>query len=431
MDIPRAAWMLSPAFCLFSVLWISTPVRAAGQASDRDLVRVRLTSSNAEFEFNAREIEITKDATSLFRADSKTPLALRLRVRKNPKSEEFLLTLMQGKKLLTELPLGRLLPLQIEVSRGHLGAKQLPPQMILDQVQGVIELRAEVAFSEYLLGVLSREMPGAWPMEALKAQAIATRSYTLSQMNSRSDWSYDLEGSVLDQDFEWVGADKRKLPALIRWQQALEATRNQFLTGSKGEVFRAYYHADCGGRTTTPDFVWGPTGDYKSVRDPSCETRAKNRWKLVASKDWIRNQLQPRQQPREQVRGIASTTVSKAGLEFSWIQSLFDQRVTLVEWWDGLAELQILSGQNFRQLLGFGKLKSLRFSTREQGGNLVFEGRGFGHGVGLCQWGSRDWAEQGMDHVGILQHYYPLARLVTGELPKAKVSGLGGNSAIR
>lgn len=85
--------------------------------------------------------------------------------------------------------------------------------------------------------------------------------------------------------------------------------------------------------------------------------------------------------------------------------------MTLVEWWDGLGDLQILTGQNFRQLLGFGDLKSLRFQTKDLGDSVEFQGRGFGHGVGLCQWGTKDWAEKGQTAEEILRHYYPLARL--------------------
>lgn len=387
---------------VLSLGFLLSTLGSIADASDADLVRVRLASSPVEIQIQAEHFEfLGKNQHFQFQRIFPSQ-SLQLNYSKDPRSGKLEIHLQQGKRTLNKWPVAQM-PLRIEARSARIGKKSVPTQLILDHVQGVIEVRAEVEFTDYLLGVLSREMPGSWPIEALKAQAIATRSYTLSQMHSRTHWSYDLEGSILDQEFEWVTPEKKQTLSLKRWIEAIAATRNQVLRGSTGEVFRAFYHADCGGRTTTPDFVWGPAGDYKSVRDPSCEVRPTNQWKFVAEAGWLRSQLQGSS------RSVATATT--AGLEFSWIQSLFDQRVTLVEWWDGFTDLRILSGQNFRQLLGFGKLKSLRFQTRQQGRNMVFEGRGFGHGVGLCQWGSKDWAEKGLNSKAILSHYYPLARL--------------------
>jgi stage II sporulation protein D len=415
MRITTETWTFPKAIIatLYGLILFSASLSLA---SDADPVRVRLGSSNESLEILSDSLQFQTGAVD-FGVQRQGLDRLRLRVSKNPKTQSLKLEVFKGAKSYKVWSAVNL-PLRIETREAKLGPKHIPPHLILDQVGGVIELRAEVEFSEYLMGVLSREMPGSWPMEALKAQAIATRSYTLSQMKARTQWSFDLEGSILDQEFEWVGPEKRKTKSLVRWAEALTATRNQVLRGSRGEVFRAFYHADCGGRTTTPDFVWGPAGDYKSVRDPACETRKSNKWQFVARKKWLRNQLQDPAGVAALDRNVAALNShadgpTQAGLEFSWIQSLFDQRVTLVEWWDGLSDLKILSGQNFRQLLGFGKLKSLRFQSHEKGQNLVFEGQGFGHGVGLCQWGSKDWAEQGLKAEAILNHYYPLARIGT------------------
>lgn len=380
---------------------------ASSHASDRDPVRVRLAHSSQSLHFEANGFEVTRANESLFAVKAQKRSPVQVEIRFVPQKNQFVLNARRGKQSLWSFELKDAFPFEIKTLKATMGGKRLPETLTLDRVEGALELRAEVRFADYLLGVLNREMPGAWPLDALKAQAVATRSYTLSQMRSRSEWSFDVEGSVLDQEFEWIPEDERGTEILKRWREALEQTQNEVLLGSSKEIFRAYYHADCGGRTTTPDFVWGPTGDYKSVRDPSCEQRQRNRWKLVAPKNWIQSQLRGEVAP--------SRMRASAGLEFSWIQSLFDQRVTLVEWWDGgLSDLKILSGQNFRQLLGFSKLRSLRFSTKESGQDIVFEGRGFGHGVGLCQWGSKDWAEQGLKYGAILNHYYPLAKLSRG-----------------
>lgn len=403
----------SPGRGVIVALFMTLLNTATARAADADHVRVRLGSSNTLLEFTAEAVAIP---ALKFDVQKKRGEVLRVRIEKTVAGLARLSVLSRGRQVLEHVIADP--PLRLVATDARMGTKNLPPELLTDAPAGVLELRAEVEFADYLIGVLSREMPGIWPMEALKAQAIATRSYTLSQIRARSEWSFDLEGSVLDQEFEWVTPARRRSPALRRWAEALTATRDQVLRRADGEVFRAYYHADCGGRTTTPDFVWGPSGDYKSVRDPACETRASNKWKFVAEKNWLRRQL------RDPAGESARAPAVQAGFEFSWIQSLFDQRVTLVEWWDGISSLKILSGQNFRQLLGFGKLKSLRFRTREEGRRVVFEGQGYGHGVGLCQWGSKDWAEQGLRADQILRHYYPLA-IMGASAPKRVASATG------
>jgi stage II sporulation protein D len=69
------------------------------------------------------------------------------------------------------------------------------------------------------------------------------------------------------------------------------------------------------------------------------------------------------------------------------------------------------SSQDFRKLLGYAKVKSTQFSIQKTGENYVISGRGFGHGVGLCQWGAKAWAEHGLNYKMILKHYFPQYKL--------------------
>lgn len=396
------AVMVQGLVCLWAQ---AAPPKESLAQMAREVVRVRLASDKQEVQFTARELKLVNPQSiemKTWAAPEQGEKLLNVRIERSRDQSRLVFSVLKGRKRISRLELGEQLPLSLHLENGRLNGKRMPPEIAIDWIDGQIEIRSDLNLNEYLLGVVSREMPGQWPMDALKAQAVATRSYTLSQMNTRSDWSFDLESTVLDQEFEWTPSAKEG--PLRRWQEALDATTNEVLLDRQGKVFRAYYHADCGGRTTTPDFVWGTAGDYKSVRDPSCEVRNRSKWRWSAAKSWIQNQLAQGFGQWREPAGV------KSGIEFSWIQSLFDGRVTLVEWWDGVTQLKMLSGQNFRQLLGFSQLKSLRFSSREQGDKIVFEGRGFGHGVGLCQWGSKDWAEQGQTYQKILEHYYPLAQ---------------------
>lgn len=293
-------------------------------------------------------------------------------------------------------------PLDFYGAEVSVAGKSLPSPLRISLIQGQMSGISTLKVSDYLLGVLHKEMSGKWPKEALKAQAVATRSYSLAQMSLRAQEEFDLEGSVLDQEFAWVSPAMRKNPEIVNWQRALDETRDMILVSSDGQTLKAYYHADCGGETTVPDLVWGSKGEFQSVKDSVCQHRKHNRWHLELPKSVIQ-------------RKVAGEE-GGSKLKFDWVKSTFDRRVTWVEWTAGFTGTasdawSLISGQNFRRLLGFDQLRSTRFKAVDKGDRMYFEGQGFGHGVGLCQWGSRDWAEKGWNVWKILSHYYPKAKI--------------------
>lgn len=157
------------------------------------------------------------------------------------------------------------------------------------------------------------------------------------------------------------------------------------------------------------------------MKDPSCQRR-KNNWETVLNKAWIHQQLVNGEDDGTSAAKSPSRWKKLAeALHFDWIQSLFDRRVTMVEWGDDPDSTQIMTGQNFRRRIGFGKIKSTRFTAEDLGDRIRFVGKGSGHGVGLCQWGARDWATEGYSANQILKHYYPLAQL---SIPRPLVSSL-------
>lgn len=294
-------------------------------------------------------------------------------------------------------------PVDFYGSQISVEGKDLPSPLRITLIQGQMSGISTLKTSDYLIGVLHKEMSGKWPKEAMKAQAIATRSYSLAQISARTQEEFDLEGSVLDQDFEWVSPAMRLKPEIVNWQKAIDETRDMILVSSDGQTLKAYYHADCGGETTVPELVWGPKGEFQSVKDSVCVDRKHNRWHLEISKAAIQ-------------RKVAGEESEASKVKFDWVKSTFDKRVTWVEWTAGFTgsasdAWQLLSGQNFRRLLGFDQLRSTRFKATDKGDRMYFEGQGFGHGVGLCQWGSKDWAEKGWNVWKILNHYYPKAKI--------------------
>ena len=252
---------------------------------------------------------------------------------------------------------------------------------------------AELDIEKYLVGVLTKEMPSQFPLEAFKAQAIASRSYALKKILSSKTKSYDLESSVTDQMFEFSkGTEKIK--------SAIFETKNTVLENDKGQLFSVYYHANCGGRTEEPSDVWGNGEKIGSVKDEACPNEGHSHWNFNISKFELTARLRVILQLGDaQIVSIEEFENTNSGRKKS-LQFILDDH-----------SVRIISGQQLRNILGFDRLKSTMFAFNERGDHFVFEGQGHGHGVGMCQWGARHLALSGESFKRILIHYFPQARL--------------------
>lgn len=260
---------------------------------------------------------------------------------------------------------------------------------------------AQLDIESYLAGVLPSEMPVSWPLEALKAQVVASRSYMMSVMNERKSKPFHLEASVHDQVYKvinLIGADKQ---ARQKIRKALGETRGQYLVGKKGSIYKAFYHADCGGQTEEPVNVWGIDVPNGTVTDPFCPRSPNARWTYELTKEDLKNALQVQipELKDHNLQGLLVTQRTASG-------RIANMNVIL----EGKSPVA-LTAQEFRRIIGFHRLKSTNFSLQWFGDQLRIEGKGHGHGVGLCQWGSRHLASLGKDYRTILEHYYPKAKL--------------------
>jgi stage II sporulation protein D len=247
---------------------------------------------------------------------------------------------------------------------------------------------------EYVVGVLASEMPLSWPLETLKAQAVAARSYALSVMNEKKNQAYHLESSILDQVFRHVVAEDAEDPLIKKAVQAVKETSGVKLYSQKGGILKAYFHSDCGGQTTAAQNVWGSTTNSGVTTDSSCPTNPKAHWKLSLSKDELSRRLK---------------VADISGLDLIKVPS--EKRIKAVRLAFNDSGSKTISANDFRQMLGFQDLRSSLFELKRIGESFMFEGSGFGHGVGLCQWGSRALGKSGKNYNQILKHYYPLAVL--------------------
>lgn len=253
---------------------------------------------------------------------------------------------------------------------------------------------------KYLAGVIAREMSPSWPLEALKAQAVASRSYAFFQMQAKKTREFDVESTTQDQVYE--GA----LSESLRSIQAVEATRNLALVYGTGAL-KAYFHANCGGITEVPEFVWG--GEVKAFRQVTCpyhkRDRDRTRWSLQLSKLQIESAL-------KRVNGLLPRSFRRlASLDAGAPDA--SQRLSDVSVSDSEGNSFLVSANSFRNAIGNTKLKSTSFQIHKDGSGYSLEGEGYGHGVGLCQVGARAMAEEGRSFMQILQFYYPLAKIRT------------------
>jgi stage II sporulation protein D len=262
---------------------------------------------------------------------------------------------------------------------------------------------AQIDVEDYLHGVLAGEVPFAtWHSEALKAQAVASRSYAYNQIQHSSGKPYDVESTVMSQVFK---PGFRSNPII---HAACEATRGLVLT-CDGHDFPAYFHSTCGGHTAPAAGIFQEYANLKTLRGATCSYCQKSpsyRWSITLRKDAIVTKL------RTQYPGLES--IHK--LEFLDAQgTLLGQGVSgramqvRIQHSGGTLTLQ---ANAFRLLVGPKELKALQIEQfSEKTDSIDVVGGGFGHGVGLCQFGSQGMATSGRNYSEILGLYYPNAAL--------------------
>ena len=240
---------------------------------------------------------------------------------------------------------------------------------------------------EYLQGVLPYEMSYSWPLEALKAQAVAARTYTLKSIENTKNNSFDLYSDVRSQMY------KGSAKVYDSVKQAVDATKGQVLKYDK-KLFYTYYHANCGGHTDSPPWLASAIKPLQGAKCGYCAHGAGATWKHTLSKETVNNFLKKNK--------IAGTIKSvKIASKYPSGRAK-DLKITTTK------TTKNIPCNTFRVGVGSTKFKSC-FITNING--LTFSGKGYGHGAGLCQEGAKGMAEAGKNYKDILKQYYPGANL--------------------
>lgn len=270
--------------------------------------------------------------------------------------------------------------------RGHAyrGSLMLRAKGNLIQVINVVGLES------YLRGVVPAEMQASWPLEALKAQAVAARSYTLYSLDPERP--YDICATV---DCQVYGGVSSEHPNADR---AIAATRGLVLTYG-GNIAQTYYHADSGGFMASSAEVWGKGLPYLQAHADVAVSSPHRHWERHLDPQVMTASLAAYGINLEQVRALRVLTYSESG------------RVDKMEVLAANGSV-VLKGETLQSLLRAWGLKSTRFEMR---GALMASGDGWGHGVGMSQYGARSLARSGYPFERILQFYYPGTQM--GALP--------------
>jgi stage II sporulation protein D len=254
---------------------------------------------------------------------------------------------------------------------------------LIRQNDGITAIN-KVDLEQYLYSVVGAEAVSSWPIEALKAQAVAARSYALYKQKTGSNGIYDVDTTVGTQVYKGLDSE------YTTTHQAVDSTLGQIMTYNN-QVILAAFHSSSGGYTENVEDVWtSPLPYLRGVVDYDQKSPVF---------EW--QQVIPVSKIQSLVSGVGKITGFQPA-ETTPRGRVVTMKVT------GDHGSTTVSGNDLRKALD---LRSTLFRVSTDGNNLQVKGRGYGHGLGLSQWGAYYLAKQGVNYHQILAHYYQTANL--------------------
>lgn len=262
---------------------------------------------------------------------------------------------------------------------------------LVARAEGLVAVN-HVPLEEYLYSVVGSEMYPFWPLEALKAQAVAARSFVLFRLRRPADPDFDVGRTVTWQAYKGYSRESDST------REAVTATTGQVVT-YRGQIIEAVYHAASGGHTENVEDIWSAPRPYlRGVPDFDQEAPVYSWQKTFTQAELSR--LLP---GVGQVTSLTPVRTTPQG-------RVVEMRVT------GTTGTKTFTGSELRRLLD---LRSTLFQVTPTRGDVAstnpvnapdgsfeFQGRGFGHGLGMSQWGAFGLAQRGYNYQQILQYYY-------------------------
>lgn len=282
-------------------------------------------------------------------------------------------------------------PVRVRSRSGIVAVNGRPYRGIVEvrkKANGLLQVINDLDIEDYLKGVIAAEIPNDWDMEALKAQAVASRTYAVYQKRASGKRAYHILDTVDSQVYLGVRGERR------RALSAVERTRGEIVLYD-GEVIAAFYHSSCGGHTEDASVLWGIDEPYLKGVDCNCqEISAYGLWEKRFSIPTVVGALRRDGYRLDRIDSVECGMLTPGG-------RVMDVRFR------SRGNSTSVPAETIRAALGYSRVPSIFFEPELIDSEVVFSGRGLGHGVGLCQWGALELARRGFGYKAILKHYYP------------------------
>ncbi len=258
----------------------------------------------------------------------------------------------------------------------------------IHDVMGKLYVVNVINVEQYLYSVVPSEMPYSWNLEALKAQSVAARTYTYYHLmkDDNKNQIYQVDSSTRFQVYKGISSEK---PSSTK---AVNETAGIIMTYKYSPIL-SYFHSTSGGFTADDKDVW--TGNdlpyLESVKSEYENESPHMNWKAVVSVYEIKEALRKKYPHIGSIRKVA---FNKKNGRVSGVVVVHS---------NGTINM---TGNHFRLLFPPKKLRSTYFISQKVGNTLEITGKGWGHGVGMSQWGAKGMADRGIKFDKILQHYY-------------------------
>jgi stage II sporulation protein D len=262
----------------------------------------------------------------------------------------------------------------------------------LHNIVGKLQVINVVQFEDYLASVVPSEIIASWPYESLKAQAVAARTYAYYHLQKKSTTVYDLDATTNFQVYKGRDVEHEATT------KAVKATAGEIMIYNNKPIL-AFFHSTCGGRIIDNKYVWNGE-DLPYLVDkkcPYCKDSPYYSWKERISLYTLKVHLKKKYHTVGKIRGIALHKHQGRVME------------VIIRHSQGRLKL---TGNEFRLLFPAKKIKSLFFRAIKTKNGLFLYGHGWGHGVGMCQFGAKGMARAGASYKEILHYYYKDVKLL-------------------
>lgn len=252
-----------------------------------------------------------------------------------------------------------------------------------ENIKNGILLVNNVFSEEYLYSVVACEIDSDNNEDAVKAQAVAARTYLYKTLEDKKySGLYDITDTTMDQVYKGIDSETE------RTNKYVNDTANEIITYLDEPIF-AFYHGNSGGYTASIEDVWmgsKPMPYLKAIDDSG-------NWESFPRAAWTYKI------PKSELSKLFKYNISKV-----YVEEKKDMRVKTVVI-SGEKETKLFGGE-FRKILGYTNLPSTFFDITQEGEYILINGRGSGHGVGMSQWGAIELARKGYNYLEILKYYY-------------------------